>query len=59
MPLEQVRELQVGDVLTTDRSVDELLDVTVDGAAKFRARPGALDGHKAIRLECDETLPRS
>ena len=50
-PAEEVRQLQVGDVLTTDRGVDELLEVTVDGVAKFRARPGALDGHKAIRLE--------
>ena len=43
--------LQVGDVITTDKDVYTPLLVRVEGIAKFRARPGAFKGHKAIRIE--------
>jgi len=43
--------LQVGDVITTDKDVHSPLLVRVEGVPKFRARPGAFKGHKAIRIE--------
>ncbi len=46
-----IQSLQVGDVITTEINVGELLEVTVDGESRFRASPGVLNGHKAIRIE--------
>ena len=43
--------LRVGDVITTEKDIHSPLLVLVEGVPKFRARPGALKGHKAIRVE--------
>jgi flagellar motor switch protein FliM len=43
--------LRVGDIITTDHGVDDLLEVAVEGILKFRARAGALKGRKAIQVE--------
>ena len=43
--------LRVGDVITTDHDIRQSLDVTVEGLLKFRAKPGALKGRKAIRID--------
>ena len=43
--------LRVGDIITTEKDVHSPLVVTVEGVPKFRARPGAFKGHKAIRIE--------
>jgi len=43
--------LRVGDVITTEKDVHSPLVVSVEGVPKFRARPGALKGHKAILIE--------
>ena len=43
--------LRVGDIIATSRDVNEPLDVMVEGVQKFKARPGALKGHKAIEIE--------
>ena len=42
--------LRVGDIITTDRDVNDSLDVCVEGIPKFRARPGAHRGQKAIEI---------
>lgn len=47
--------LRVGDIITTDHDQRRPLDVTVQGVPKFRARPGALKGRKAIQM--DEGVP--
>ncbi|HAN99894.1 MAG TPA: flagellar motor switch protein FliM [Planctomycetaceae bacterium] len=47
--------LRVGDVITTDHDIRQPLDVIVEGRLKYRARPGAVKGRKAIRIE--EVLP--
>ena len=47
--------LRVGDVITTGQDVRSALDVRVEGHLKFRARPGAVKGHKAILI--DHVLP--
>ena len=43
--------LRVGDVIATEKDVHSPLLVMVEGVPKFRAFPGALKGHKAIRIE--------
>ena len=51
VPADELQQLQVGDVIPTDRTFDDLAEVSLNGVAAFRGRPGAADGHKAIRLE--------
>ena len=43
--------LRVGDVITTDKDIHDPLVVSVEGVPKFRAKPGAFKGRKAIRIE--------
>ena len=43
--------LRVGDLIATEKDVHRPLLVSVEGVPKFRGRPGALKGHKAIRIE--------
>ncbi len=43
--------LRVGDVITTEKDVQLPAMVYVEGVPKFRARVGALKGHKAICVE--------
>lgn len=42
--------LRVGDIITTEKDVHSPLVVNVQGVPKFRAFPGAMKGHKAIRI---------
>lgn len=49
-------ELCVGDIINLEKDVHSPLDVAVEGTTKFIAFPGALRGHKAIRIE-DVTPP--
>jgi flagellar motor switch protein FliM len=44
-------ELRVGDIITTEQDSAGVLQVLVEGIAKFQARPGAYRGHKAIQVE--------
>ena len=43
--------LRVGDIITTQKDVHQPVVVSVEGVPKFRARLGALKGHKAILIE--------
>lgn len=49
--------LRVGDVITTDHDIKSPLDVRVAGRLKYRARPGSVKGHKAIRIDDVVSLP--
>ncbi len=51
LPAADIRDLQVGDVMDTEKSTDDPLEVTVDGEPRFEGKPGILDGHKAVRIE--------
>ena len=42
--------LQVGDIVSTEKDIREPLDVEVQGVVKFSAKAGALKGRKAIEL---------
>ena len=43
--------LRAGDIITTEKDVNDPLVVSVQGVPKFQARPGAFKGHKAISIE--------
>jgi flagellar motor switch protein FliM len=43
--------LRVGDIIATEKDVRTPVDVFVENVPKFRARPGALKGRKAICIE--------
>ncbi|MFW6170414.1 MAG: flagellar motor switch protein FliM [Planctomycetota bacterium] len=43
--------LRVGDIVTTEKDMHTPLEVSVEDAVKFHARPGAIKGHKAIQIE--------
>ncbi|MHC4176330.1 MAG: flagellar motor switch protein FliM [Planctomycetota bacterium] len=43
--------LRVGDIITTQKDIHSPLVVSVQGVPKFRARPGAFKGHKAILID--------
>jgi len=51
LPAADVEDLQVGDVIDTEKGTDDLLSVTVDGQPRFEGKPGILDGQKAVRIE--------
>lgn len=51
LPAADVCDLQVGDVIDTEKGTDDPIDVTVDGEPRFKGKPGTLDGHKAVRIE--------
>lgn len=44
-------ELRVGDILTTEKDVGSPMTVRIEGVPKFRAKPGALKGRKAIQVD--------
>jgi flagellar motor switch protein FliM len=43
--------LHIGDIITTEKDVHSPIAVCLEGITKFRAHPGAFQGHKAIRIE--------
>jgi flagellar motor switch protein FliM len=47
----QLSDLEVGDLIATDQRPSDPLEVTVDGQPRYRGAPGAVDGHKAVRIE--------
>jgi len=50
-------ELRVGDIITTDKDVEGLMEVNIAGVTKFLASPGAFRGQKAVQIQ--ETLETS
>ena len=47
----EVLNLRVGDIITTGHDVSRPFEVRVDGAAKFAARAGVHQGHKAVQID--------
>jgi flagellar motor switch protein FliM len=43
--------LRVGDIVTTEKDVHSPVIVSVENIPKFRARLGAVKGHKAVRID--------
>ena len=42
--------LQVGDVVTTEKDIHAPLDIEIEGIGKFEGSPGAFKGKKAIEI---------
>ncbi|HEY2892996.1 MAG TPA: flagellar motor switch protein FliM, partial [Pirellulales bacterium] len=55
----EVANLRVGDLIATDTSADAPFIVRVAGIDRFHARAGAIEGHKAIRIEAPIDPPNS
>ncbi len=51
VPRGTLADLQPGDLVASHVALDELFEVLVNGRTQFRARLGALDGRKAVRIE--------
>lgn len=47
---DELANLQVGDILKTEKPAGGGLLVSVEGVPKFRARPGVWNAHKAVRI---------
>ena len=47
----ELMSLRVGDIITTQKDVGQSVIVSVEGVPKFRAKPGAFKGHKAIMIQ--------
>ena len=47
---ENLPGLNVGDIITTERSVKDPLDLVVQGVPKFKVTPGAHQGNKAVKI---------
>lgn len=43
--------LRVGDIVTTEKDINTPLELSVEDAVKFYAKPGTIKGHKAIQIE--------
>ncbi len=50
MPVDQARNLAVGDVIATNQSIDAPLTARVDGRSAMQVRAGSVKGRKAIRV---------
>jgi flagellar motor switch protein FliM len=46
----ELADLRPGDIIVTETAADNPAIVSVDGIAKFRAKPGTFRGRKAVRL---------
>ncbi len=51
--------LQVGDIVSTEKDINEPLEVEVEGLVKFVAKAGALKGKKAIEILSVENRQKS
>jgi flagellar motor switch protein FliM len=47
---DQLAGLHVGDIITTEMAADSPAIVSIQGRARFRAKPGLYQGRKAIRI---------
>jgi len=51
IPQEDLNRLEVGDLIPVNQVHDQLVQVVVDGRVRFLARPGEIEGRRAIRIE--------
>ena len=51
IPEGDLNRLEVGDLIPAGQGHDQLVQVVVDGRVRFLARPGEIEGRKAIRIE--------
>jgi flagellar motor switch protein FliM len=58
LTVRDLAQLEVGDVILTETGCREGAQVLVEGCPLFRAYPGLLKGHKAIRMGSPITRPK-
>ena len=46
----ELADLRVGDIIATETAAEGPAIVSIEGTAKFRAKPGVFQGRKAVRL---------
>ena len=51
-------ELSVGDIITTEKEVNDPLELAVQDVPKFHAKAGAFKGKKAVRIESTIEIPK-
>ena len=45
---DELADLRVGDIIATETAADSPAIVSIEGAARFRAKPGVYQGRKAV-----------
>lgn len=50
LSMQDILDIAVGDVLKLDRTVNDLLDVKIDGEVAYRGRPGLIGSQQAIQI---------
>ncbi len=48
--VKDVLELEVGDVIKTNKRINEEMEILISGRRKLAARPGSVDGKKAVKI---------
>jgi len=46
----ELMELKEGDVIKTNKRVDQEIEIVISGKRKLAARPGIVEGKKAVRI---------
>jgi flagellar motor switch protein FliM len=46
----ELLELKVGDVIKTKKRIDQEIEIIIAGKRKLAARPGVVEGKKAVRI---------
>jgi flagellar motor switch protein FliM len=46
----ELLDLKVGDVMKTKKRIDQEIEIIIAGKRKLAARPGVVDGKKAVRI---------
>ena len=54
-----VIDLSVGDVIATEKGVDEPLELTIQNVPKFKIRVGSMKGRKALQIEAPIDPPKT
>ena len=47
---DELADLRVGDIIATETAADSPAIVSIEGRARFRAKPGVYQGRKAVRI---------
>lgn len=50
LKVQDILELRVGDVIKTSKRINEEIELMIAGKRKLAARPGSVDGKKAVRI---------
>ncbi|MPN39437.1 hypothetical protein SDC9_186965 [bioreactor metagenome] len=46
----EISELKIGDIIKTKKRIDQEIEIIIAGKRKLAARPGVVEGKKAVRI---------